>query len=179
MRTRVPLLVGAILLAGLAMAGAATATQADGQYHSFDESINGTDGDGNETGVGICVVGADSPCNGEQWDDDNETSDDDRQLGDDEQSDEGDAGICMVGAGGPCNGDQADGDGQLTPAEEENRTGDRIEPNKDDGGEAGICLVGADSACNGNSAPNLSVESVTAQRQSTFDFFVGLFGALF
>jgi len=247
MRTRVPLLVGAILLAGLAMAGAATATQTDGQYHSLDESINGTD-DGNETGVGICVVGADSPCNGEQWDGDNETSDDERQVSDDEQSedgsdagicmvgaggpcngeesatnrtadekssadegdagicmvgaggpcngeesatnrtadekssaDEGDAGICMVGAGGPCNGEETDGD-NLTPADQ-NRTGDRIEPEKDEGDEAGICLVGADSACNGDDASNgsaqITLETTGQQGQSFVESLFATFVALF
>ena len=116
MRTRVALLVGAVLLAGLAMAGAATATQADAQLG--DEQINGTDGD-NGTDVGICMIGVDSACNGEQWDGDNETTDSDaKRIGDDEnQSDDSAAGICMVGAGGPCNSDNSSSDSSnLTPA---------------------------------------------------------------
>lgn len=212
--------MGAVLLAGLATAGAATATQADAQ--PADQRINGTDGD-NGTDVGICMIGVDSPCNGEQWDGDNETTDDSGasdsetnhadRIGDSDDAGDDDAGICLVGAGGPCNGeDSSSNSSNLTPVTD---TGDtrRIEPGqKDDGsagicmvgaggpcngdtqtsddrrigadsghdhGDAGICLVGADSACNSDSEPSVSIESAPMQRQSTLDFFVGLFSVLF
>jgi hypothetical protein len=116
MRTRVALLVGAVLLGGLALAGTATATHADGQYHSLNDSI---DTDENGTDVGVCMIGSDSPCNGEQWDGDNEIGDeqprDTDRTSDDGAAEDDEVGICLVGADSACNGDDGAGeDAQIT-----------------------------------------------------------------
>lgn len=66
MTVRRSLLVGALLCCGLLLAGAVTAAPANGTGESIDDGANATE----STQVGICVVGADSPCNGEQWDGD-------------------------------------------------------------------------------------------------------------
>jgi hypothetical protein len=72
MRVRTALLVGAVLLAGLGLAGAATAAPIDGSDHETNETTNTSGSAGAE--VGICVTGVDSPCNGQQWDGDRSTA---------------------------------------------------------------------------------------------------------
>jgi hypothetical protein len=188
MRTNVALLVGAVLLGGLALAG--TATAADGQYHSLNDSLADDD---NGTDVGVCVIGVDSPCNGEGWDGDNETEDeqprDDERIGDDGESEDDEAGICLVGADSPCNdgnGTTEDGGGGVTPVDE-NESSDHTEPNEDNGesadDEAGICLVGADSACNGadgsSADARITLQSAGQESQSIFESLFGVLAALF
>lgn len=158
MRTSAALLVGVVLLAGLAMAGAATATQADGTYHSLNESSNQTD-DGNGTGVGVCVIGVDSPCNGAKWDGDDDIGDEqntsERIEPVEGNGDSGEVGICVTGVDSPCNGEENDGDdagGELTPVEDnETREGSEPIKNETDGEDAtvGVCVIGVDSPCNG------------------------------
>lgn len=122
MRLRMPLLVGAVLLVGLGLAGAATAVPADD--NSISEQTIGDDTDtNNETtddgDVGICVTGVDSECNGEEYDGDNDTATDDGQRIGSDDDDGDDAGICMIGVDSECNGDENDG----TPATGEEVTG--------------------------------------------------------
>lgn len=119
MRTSVALLVGAVLLTAFALAGSATATQ------SADSAHNGTDSGDDGPEVGVCMIGVDSPCNGEEWDgDENDTN----------------GGNLQPVADGNESNDVVD-----------NRTEKDGHDTVTDGGgehEAGICLVGADTACN-------------------------------
>lgn len=118
MRTSVALFVGAVLLGGFVLGGSVTAAQ------SADSTHNGTDTGDNDTEVGICVIGVDSPCNGDEWDgDENDTE------------------------GGSL---QPVADGDESDDSVEPRTDDK-RGSVDDGqtdSEVGICLLGADTACN-------------------------------
>jgi hypothetical protein len=138
-RKPIPLLTVFALL--LVAAGGATAA-GDAGTNITDESSDATSGEGGD--VGICVVGADSPCNDAPEDSANAT--------DANESSEGER-----------TGDDAD-DGQMWIPEDQNRDGeidDRFvgDENASAGDEqradeeagsddAGICLVGADSPCN-------------------------------
>lgn len=98
------LLVGCLLLAGAATAAAA----ANGPTAA--SSIDGNETTANESAqAGICVVGADSPCNGEQWDGDartNESTESGTAIGGGHGESGSDAGICVIGADSPCNDDR-------------------------------------------------------------------------
>lgn len=205
MRTRVALLVGAVLLGALVLAGSATALQADGQTHVINDSANRTT---NETSaqVGVCMVGVDSPCNGEPWDGGATESERSTGVANDTTTDEGTAGICLVGADSPCNGQHHDDAGKIVPIGD--APGSHASPGKDDGvlvpvedgpgghthpvkdgrhahpakdsheTSPGICLIGADTACNSGAHATLAVESTGHHRSvfaSLFDLFVSLF----
>lgn len=112
MNLRQPLLVAAVLLCGLLLVATATATTAaDG-----GDSIGSNETATNDTQAGVCVIGVDSPCNGEQWDgDDPNGSTTETGVGETVErttnaSGEASAGICVVGADSPCNSEQWDGD---------------------------------------------------------------------
>lgn len=113
MRRYVPI-VAALLFGAVLLAGTATATAT-----TVDSPLNESD---NETEVGICVIGVDSPCNGEEWDGDesgdNETASDldEQPVRGNESADSGtaigsggsetDVGTCVIGADSPCNADR-------------------------------------------------------------------------
>jgi len=143
MRVQLPLFVGALLLASLAMAGAATAVPADGESLPT-ESVT----DENESSdAGICLVGAGGPCNGDdQSERDKQPEHSEKQLPSDDGNESGDVGICMVGAGGPCNGDDQSERNDSQPAHSDEQIG------SDDGNESsdvGICLTKIGGPCNG------------------------------
>lgn len=119
MRTSVALLVGAVLLTAFALAGSATATQ------SADSVLNGTDSGDDGPEVGVCMIGVDSPCNGEEWDgDENDTKGDNLQpVADGNEK-----------SGAVENRTEKDGHDTVTDGDGEH--------------EAGNCLVDADTACN-------------------------------
>lgn len=103
--------VAAALLGAVLLAGAATATPT-----TTDSTLNESD---NGTQVGICMIGVDSPCNGEQWDGDDEPlpGDDETRESDGERihpddgangsgDNESEVGICVIGTDSPCNADR-------------------------------------------------------------------------
>jgi len=105
------------LCCGLTLAAGAAASPTDVSPATDDPSPvadNGTDG--NDTAVGVCVIGVDSPCNGERWDG-NLTPVDDRPAPVDgvdgrlpaNGSESADVGICRVGVDSPCNADRWSG----------------------------------------------------------------------
>jgi hypothetical protein len=135
MRRTLLSLCAALAVLSVAVGGAHAAGITDTTTPSSD------DGDGGD--VGICLVGADSPCN-----DAEDTSGD---ASDSEDANESEA----------IDGEDSE-DGQMWIPEDQNRDGDiddrfkgndsdRIESGTDSETEAGICLVGADSPCNGDS----------------------------
>lgn len=122
-----PLLSALVLL--LAAAGGAVAADA-GTVGSSEETteespdeIDSNDTQNSSAEVGICVVGVDSPCNGDSVDGDGERGE---RIGDGESDAAVDVGVCVVGADSPCNGDTA-----------ENRTHATHPTPVDGGGESG------------------------------------------
>jgi hypothetical protein len=171
------------LCCGLTLAAGAAASPTDVSPATDDPSPvadNGTDG--NDTAVGICVVGADSPCNGERWDGDgNRTAGDgtltpvdggDRPTDDaqppklpDENRTAGNdtaVGICVVGADSPCNGERWDGD-RTTENGGDDRSApvdgvdERLPANGSESAGVGICRIGVDSPCNADRWSGLPV----------------------
>lgn len=95
---------------------------------------------GSEKQAGICTVGADSPCNGEQWDGDNGTQPD----------------------GEPIAGNESDEAKQILIPEDQNRDGeidDRFQGD-DDEAEVGVCMIGVDSPCNGDDVDETPGEQI-------------------
>ena len=139
-RKLVPLLtVFALLL--VAAGGAAAAGDAGTNISPADTPDDSGD-------AGICLVGADSPCN------DAPADDSAAEASDDEASDDGD----QIGD------NDSDKDGRMWIPEDQNRDGeidDRFKSGENESADssdetgsedAGICLVGADSPCNDTSA---------------------------
>jgi hypothetical protein len=89
--------------------------------------------------VGICVVGADSPCNDAPDDAENATdaneSTDGERIGDDDDADDGQMRIP----------EDQDGDGEIDDRFRGDGNPSAGDESSDD---AGICVVGADSPCN-------------------------------
>lgn len=138
-RKLLPLLAAlAVLL--VAAGGVAAASDIGGSDELTDNDAEGADdnaGHGNDEAddtsdaeVGICVVGVDSPCNG------------DSRTNADQETATGEK--------------TSEGDGQMWIPEDQNRDGQIDDRFKDDEAvhsgkaEAGICVVGADSPCNGD-----------------------------
>ena len=136
-RKLIPLLTVFALL--LVAAGGATAAGDASTNISADETA--TDGD-----VGICLVGADSPCNdapddAESATDANESADGER-TGNDDGADDGQMWLPEDQNRDGEIDDRFRGDGNTSVGDEQHADG---ETSSDD---AGICLVGADSPCN-------------------------------
>ncbi|MFC7060226.1 hypothetical protein [Halovenus salina] len=104
------------------------------QTAAGDASTNITANDASDDGgdVGICLVGADSPCNDAPEDANDTNTNDSEHIGDDTDADDGRMGIP----------EDQDGDGEI----DERFQGD--DSDAESGSDAGICLVGADSPCN-------------------------------
>jgi hypothetical protein len=141
-RKLLPLLtVFALLL--VAAGGAAAA--GDASTTIPDDTPDATPAEGGD--VGICVVGADSPCNdapadGENATDANESADGER-IGDDDDANDGEMRIP----------EDRNGDGEIDErfrGDENPSAGDESSDAEEESGsdDAGICLVGADSPCN-------------------------------
>jgi hypothetical protein len=131
MQRTVLALLAALAVMLVAVGGAAAIES--GTAISDDQPDNTTD-DGAD--VGVCVVGADSPCN----DASNERSE---QIGDtDQRADEGSE---QIGE------NDSDENSQIWIPEDQNRDGeidDRFTGDDETSADAGICVVGADSPCN-------------------------------
>ncbi len=148
MRLRLPLFVGALLLASLAMAGAATAVPVDGE----SPPVESIPPENDSSDAGICVVGAGGPCNADDGSDrDYQQPVEDREIGSDGGNDSDDVGICLVGAGGPCNADDGSNRSDRQPVEDK-----EIDSGDSNESDVGICLVGAGGPCNSDDGSNRS-----------------------
>lgn len=132
MRGYLPLLIAACLLAVLA-AGAAAALPNEDTSIDDESETNGTD-------AGICLVGADSPCNGDGVDDSAANG----------SGEDGEMGVCVVGAGGPCNDEDPTPRDSAGESDDGVSVGDRSGhgSGSEGGTDVGICVVGAGGPCN-------------------------------
>jgi hypothetical protein len=132
MQRTVLALLAALAVMLVAVGGAAAIER--GTAISDDQPDNTTD-DGAD--VGVCVVGADSPCNDAS---DNGTE----RIGDD-TAPRADKGSERIGS------NDSNESGQIWIPEDQNRDGeidDRFTGDDEKSADAGVCVVGADSPCN-------------------------------
>lgn len=132
-------------------------TEGDTVYEENDtitrEVLNESDEYSDDTDVdaGICVIGADSPCNAEEYEEEITEEEWDEEYADkptNDSGDDADAGICLTGVDSPCNDDEWDGDTDEYTAEESAGDGYGTGPGWVDGNDVGICVIGVDSPCN-------------------------------
>lgn len=129
MKRTLSALVAGLVVLSVAVGGAVAAGELG------ETELNGDDGADDGPDVGVCVVGADSPCNG----------------GDEADADHGN--------------ESSNGTGHVWIPEDQNRDGeidDRFHGNESEGGDAGICLVGAESPCNGGNATESTGDRIAA-----------------